>query len=176
MRISEMSSKIVTIGDSNAVGLANYGGNMWVSYGRNGSRSSDGLHAEAISRLPAESPVVIALGRNDANTGEGIGEIVQRITAMVERVSVSHRVVFLLFPIGTVGDVNRKQAIRQGLLSGISVPIWDLQRGGISHDGIHSSASTYVKFSQEIGRYFTSTPGIPGIPSPQLSIKYGGRG
>ena len=50
-RIPEQQEKTgyFTVGDSHAVGLANYAGKPWINKGKNGTPSTDPLHMQAIN-------------------------------------------------------------------------------------------------------------------------------
>jgi peptidoglycan hydrolase-like protein with peptidoglycan-binding domain len=157
-----------TVGDSHAVGLANYAGKPWVSKGKNGTRSTDPMHKAAIATIPKGSTVAISLGANDAqDTKANPQSIATSVAGVIDAAKQQGlKVHFVLFPIGTQANGQFRAAVRDAIKSMIDVPITDLE-GSKLVDGIHADGSAYKKAAATITSDSPLGPAgaAPGAPA-----------
>jgi peptidoglycan hydrolase-like protein with peptidoglycan-binding domain len=157
-----------TVGDSHAVGLANYAGKPWVSKGKNGTRSTDPMHKAAIATIPKGSTVAISLGANDAqDTKANPQAIATSVAGVIDAAKQQGlKVHFVLFPIGTQANGQFRAAVRDAIKSTIDVPIIDLE-GSKLVDGTHADGSSYKKAAGEITSVSPLGPAgaAPGAPA-----------
>lgn len=140
-----------TVGDSHAVGLANYAGKPWISKARNGTRSTDPMHKAAIASIPKGSTVAISLGANDAQDIKANPQAVAANVAGVVNAAKQQglKVHFILFPVGTKPNGEFRAKIREAIKAAIDVPVTDLE-GSRLLDGVHADASAYKKAASSI--------------------------
>jgi peptidoglycan hydrolase-like protein with peptidoglycan-binding domain len=157
-----------TVGDSHAVGLANYAGKPWISKAKNGTRSTDPIHNSAIASIPKGSTVAISLGANDAQNIKTDPKTIATSVSNVISAAAQRglKVHFVLFPIGTQPNAEFRAKVRDAIKSAVDVPIVDLE-GSKLVDGVHADASAYKKAAQSI---ISSSPlgapsGAPGAPT-----------
>jgi peptidoglycan hydrolase-like protein with peptidoglycan-binding domain len=157
-----------TVGDSHAVGLANYAGKPWVSKGKNGTRSTDPMHKAAIATIPKGSTVAISLGANDAqDTKANPQSIATSVAGVIDAAKQQGlKVHFVLFPIGTQANGQFRAAVRDAIKSMIDVPITDLE-GSKLVDGIHADGPSYKKVAATITSDSPLGPAgaAPGAPA-----------
>lgn len=139
-----------TVGDSHAVGLANYAQRPWVNKGKNGTDSDDSMHMQAINSIPKGSVVLISVGANDTFAGRKPQTIAASVAKLVNASEAAgHKVFFLLFPIGTKPNAPIRRLTRQEIKKVLSVPIIDLE-GSKLVDGVHANPAAYIKASNEV--------------------------
>ena len=99
----EGSTGYYTVGDSHAVGLANYTGKPWINKGKNGTPSTDSLHAIAINSIPKGSVVLISVGANDTFASKPNPNLIASNVSNLVNSATSKglKVTYLLFPVGT---------------------------------------------------------------------------
>lgn len=134
-----------TVGDSHAVGMANYAGRPWTTKGKNGTSSTDSMHPRAIDSIPAGSVVVISAGANDTFARNPNPErIASSVRGLVDQAKAKGLTVgYLLFPVGTRDNKEAREKTREAIRSTLSgVTIIDLE-GSRLVDGVHADASAY---------------------------------
>lgn len=153
-----------TVGDSHAVGLANYAGKPWISKARNGTRSTDPMHKAAIASIPKGSTVAISLGANDAQDVRANPQAVATNVAGVVNAAKQQglKVHFVLFPVGTKPNGEFRAKVREAIKAAIDVPVVDLE-GSRLLDGVHADASAYKKAASSI---VSSAPLGPSSSTP----------
>jgi peptidoglycan hydrolase-like protein with peptidoglycan-binding domain len=147
----EGSTGYYTVGDSHAVGLANYAGKPWVNKGKNGLPSTDPLHTTAINSIPKGSVVLISVGANDTFASKANPtSIASSVSNLVnEATSKGLKVTYLLFPVGTRPNAEVRRATREAIKNSINVPIVDLE-GSRLVDGVHADATGYKNASAKV--------------------------
>lgn len=160
----EQSTGYYTVGDSHAVGLANYVGKPWTNKGKNGTPSTAPMHMSAIDSIPKGSVVLISVGANDTfASNPNPATIANNVSRLVNAAtSKGLKVTYLLFPVGTRPNAEVRQKTREAIKQAISVPIVDLE-GSRLVDGVHADAAGYKKASTEVlsGAKPTSSLGTP---------------
>lgn len=134
-----------TVGDSHAVGMANYAGRPWVNKGKNGTSARASMHTRAIDSIPAGSVVVISAGANDTFArNPNPASIASSVKGLVDRAKAKGLTVgYLLFPVGTKDNKEAREETRAAIKSALSgVTIFDLE-GSRLVDGVHADASAY---------------------------------
>jgi peptidoglycan hydrolase-like protein with peptidoglycan-binding domain len=166
-----------TVGDSHAVGLANYAGKPWTNKGKNGTPSTAAMHMSAINSIPKGSVVLISVGANDTfasnpNPSTIAGNVSQLINAATSK---GLKVTYLLFPVGTRPNAEVRRKTREAIRQSLSVPIIDLE-GSRLVDGVHADAAGYKKASAEALSGAKPSPGLgtsaaePGAPTTKDKI------
>ena len=147
----EGSTGYYTVGDSHAVGLANYAGKPWVNKGKNGLPSTDPLHTTAINSIPKGSVVLISVGANDTFASKANPTLIaSSVSNLVnEATSKGLKVTYLLFPVGTRPNAEVRSATREAIKNSINVPIVDLE-GSRLVDGVHADATGYKTASAKV--------------------------
>jgi peptidoglycan hydrolase-like protein with peptidoglycan-binding domain len=175
----EGSTGYYTVGDSHAVGLANYTGKPWINKGKNGMPSTEPMHFQAIDSIPKGSVVLISVGANDTFAGAGANP--QTIAGNVSKVvnaakAKGLKVTYLLFPIGTRPNAELRQKAREAIKQVLDVPIVDLE-GSRLVDGVHADAAGYKKASAQVlsGAKPSTSIGVPdaepGAPATKDRIQ-----
>jgi hypothetical protein len=157
-----------TVGDSHAVGLANYAGKPWISKAKNGTRSTDPIHLAAIDSIPIGSTVAISLGANDSqNIKTDPTTIATSVSNVVNTATQKGlKVYFILFPTGTKSNAEFRAKVRDAIKASIDVPIIDLEGSNLV-DGTHADASAYKKAASEIVARspMGTSSGAPAVPA-----------
>lgn len=175
----EGSTGYYTVGDSHAVGLANYAGKPWINKGKNGMRSTEPMHFQAIDSIPKGSVVLISVGANDTFAGAGANPqtIASNVAKVVNAATAKGlKVTFLLFPVGTRPNAGLRQKTREAIKQSLDVPIVDLEGSNLV-DGVHADAAGYKKASTQAlaGAKPTVSLGTPeaepGAPTTKDRIK-----
>jgi peptidoglycan hydrolase-like protein with peptidoglycan-binding domain len=145
------STGYYTVGDSHAVGLANYAGKPWVNKGKNGLPSTDSLHTTAINNIPKGSVVLISVGANDTFAAKADPQTIARnVSNLINSATANGlKVTYLLFPVGTRPNAEVRRKTREAIKSSISVPIVDLE-GSRLVDGVHADATGYKNASAKV--------------------------
>lgn len=160
-----------TVGDSHAVGLANYAGKPWINKGKNGTPSTDSLHTAAINSIPKGSVVLISVGANDTFAAKPDPQTIARNVSNLINAATQKglKVTYLLFPVGTRPNAEVRRATREAIKSSIDVPIVDLE-GSRLVDGVHADAAGYKNASAKVLSGEKPTTGLgtpdsaPGAP------------
>lgn len=170
------STGYYTVGDSHAVGLANYAGKPWISKAKNGTRSDNSMHSQAINTIPKGSVVLISLGANDTFANVKPEVTASNVARLVgQSKNAGHKVAYLLFPIGTRPNAELRAQTRDSIKQAIDVPIIDLEGSNLV-DGVHADAGSYIRASKEVlGTMKPSTSlGVPdtepGAPTTKSRI------
>ena len=174
----EVSTGYYTVGDSHAVGLANYVGKPWTNKGKNGTPSTDPLHTAAINSIPKGSVVLISAGANDTFASKPSPKLIASNVSNLVNAATARglKVTYLLFPVGTRPNAEVRRATREEIKNSIDVPIVDLE-GSRLVDGVHADAAGYKKASAQIlsGAKPTVSVGTPdaepGAPATKDRIK-----
>ena len=145
------ANEYYTVGDSHAVGLANYAGKPWINKGKNGTPSTAPMHVNAINNIPKGSVVLISVGANDTfGNNPDPQTIASNVSNLVSKAkSNGLKVTFLLFPIGTRPNAEIRRKTREAIKNSIDVPIVDLE-GSRLVDGVHADASGYKNASAQV--------------------------
>jgi peptidoglycan hydrolase-like protein with peptidoglycan-binding domain len=145
------STGYYTVGDSHAVGLANYVGKPWVNKGKNGTPSTAPMHVNAINSIPKGSVVLISVGANDTFASNPNPQtIASNVSNLVNAATANGlKVTYLLFPVGTRPNAEVRRKTREAIKSSISVPIVDLE-GSRLVDGVHADATGYKNASAKV--------------------------
>ncbi len=134
-----------TVGDSHAVGLANYAGKPWINKGKNGTKSDEAMHYQAIESIPKGSVVLISAGANDTFANRAPEATASSVSRLVSTAtSKGLKVVYMLFPVGTRSNADLRLKTREAIRKALSVPIVDLE-GSRLVDGVHADAAGYKK-------------------------------
>ncbi len=160
--IQEQTSKpgYYTVGDSHAVGLANYAGSPWISKGKNGTKSDESMHYQAIDSIPKGSVVLISAGANDTFANRSPESTASSVSRLVNAAtSKGLSVVYLLFPIGSRPNSDLRAKTRDAIKKSLSVPVVDLE-GSRLVDGVHADAMGYMKAANQ----------ARSIASPSVSL------
>jgi peptidoglycan hydrolase-like protein with peptidoglycan-binding domain len=160
------STGYYTVGDSHAVGLANYAGKPWTNKGKNGTPSTAAMHMNAINNIPKGSVVLISVGANDTfaanpNPTTIASNVRQLVNAATNK---GLKVTYLLFPVGTRPNAEVRRKTRDAIKQALSVPIVDLE-GSRLVDGVHADASGYKNASNKVLSGATPSPGLGTIDS-----------
>ena len=174
----EGSTGYYTVGDSHAVGLANYTGKPWINKGKNGTPSTDSLHATAINSIPKGSVVLISVGANDTFASKPNPNLIASNVSNLVNSATSKglKVTYLLFPVGTRPNAEVRQKTREAIKQVLNVPIVDLE-GSRLVDGVHADAAGYKKASAQVlsGEKPSASVGTPdaapGAPPTKDRIK-----
>ena len=147
----EGSTGYYTVGDSHAVGLANYVGKPWVNKGKNGTPSTDSLHTAAINSIPKGSVVLISVGANDTFAAKADPQTIARNVSNLVNTATAKglKVTYLLFPVGTRPNAEVRRKARDAIKSSVDVPIVDLE-GSRLVDGVHADAAGYKNASAKV--------------------------
>lgn len=140
-----------TVGDSHAVGLANYAGKPWKNLGKNGTSSDDAMHLDAIRNIPKGSVVVISVGANDTFQGKvNPQSIANNVKSLVDEAKIKGlKVTYLLFPVGTRPNAQLREKTRDAIKRALDVNIVDLE-GSKLVDGVHADSTGYVRASAKV--------------------------
>ena len=161
-----------TVGDSHAVGLANYVGKPWTNKGKNGTPSTAAMHMNAINSIPKGSVVLISVGANDTFASKPNPQaIASNVSNLVNAAkSKGLKVTYLLFPVGTRPNAEVRKQTREAIRNSLDVPIVDLE-GSRLVDGVHADATGYKNASEKVLSGAKPTVGLgtpdaePGAPS-----------
>ena len=147
----EESTGYYTVGDSHAVGLANYAGKPWVNKGKNGTPSTDSLHTAAINSIPKGSVVLISAGANDTFAAKADPQTIARNVSNLVNAATTKglKVTYLLFPVGTRPNAEVRRTTREAIKQSLSVTIVDLE-GSRLVDGVHADAAGYKNASAKV--------------------------
>lgn len=168
------STGYYTVGDSHAVGLANYAGKPWINKGKNGLPSTDALHSSAINSIPKGSVVLISVGANDTFAKNPNPQTIASNVSNLVNAAKSNglKVTYLLFPVGTRPNAEVRRKTREAIKSSIDVPIVDLE-GSRLVDGVHADAAGYKNASAKVlsGAKPTVSLGTPDAEPGAPSVK-----
>jgi hypothetical protein len=166
-----------TVGDSHAVGLANYVGKPWVNKGKNGTPSTAPMHVNAINSIPKGSVVLISVGANDTFASKPNPQTIASNVSNLVNAAKSNglKVTYLLFPVGTRPNAEVRKQTREAIRNSIDVPIIDLE-GSRLVDGVHADSAGYKNASAKVLSGAKPTVGLgtpdaePGAPSVKNRI------